>query len=206
MQVAGDPAAPLQALVFDSHYDPYKGVVAYVRLANGTLHDHDRIRFMATGVTSEILELGWERLAWCDERLALGKGADRLPLPFPLRDDDSEIQAPIAGLVAGLRAASHELVVALPVDVPLITEAALRALAAACDGDAAVPQTGPLPGAYRRSALAALDRRLHAGELTLSAALDELDARVVELDPALLANVNHPDDLARLQAPAAPTP
>jgi GTP-binding protein LepA len=57
----GDPDAPLQALVFDSHYDPYKGVVAYVRLANGTLHDHDRIRFMATGVTSEILELGWFR-------------------------------------------------------------------------------------------------------------------------------------------------
>ncbi len=55
------PAAPLQALVFDSHYDAYKGVVAYVRLANGTLHDHDRIRFMATGVTSEILELGWFR-------------------------------------------------------------------------------------------------------------------------------------------------
>jgi GTP-binding protein LepA len=57
----GDPDAPLEALVFDSHYDPYKGVVAYVRLANGTLHDHDRIRFMATGVTSEILELGWFR-------------------------------------------------------------------------------------------------------------------------------------------------
>ncbi len=57
----GDPAASLQALVFDSHYDPYKGVVAYVRLANGTLHDHDKIRFMATGVTSEILELGWFR-------------------------------------------------------------------------------------------------------------------------------------------------
>jgi GTP-binding protein LepA len=58
---SGEPEAPLQALVFDSHYDPYKGVVAYVRLANGTLHDHDRIRFMATGVTSEILELGWFR-------------------------------------------------------------------------------------------------------------------------------------------------
>jgi GTP-binding protein LepA len=58
---SGEPAAPLQALVFDSHYDPYKGVVAYVRLANGTLHDHDKIRFMATGVTSDILELGWFR-------------------------------------------------------------------------------------------------------------------------------------------------
>ncbi len=57
----GDGAAPLQALVFDSHYDAYKGVVAYVRVANGTLHDHERIRFMATAATSEILELGWFR-------------------------------------------------------------------------------------------------------------------------------------------------
>jgi GTP-binding protein LepA len=54
----GDPAAPLQALVFDSHYDAYKGVVAYVRLANGTLHQHERLRFMATAAESEILELG----------------------------------------------------------------------------------------------------------------------------------------------------
>jgi GTP-binding protein LepA len=53
--------APLAALVFDSHYDAYKGVVAYVRLGAGTLHDHDRIRFMATGAESEILELGYFR-------------------------------------------------------------------------------------------------------------------------------------------------
>ncbi len=57
----GDAGAPLQALVFDSHYDQYKGVVAYVRVANGTLHDHERIRFMATGADSEILELGYFR-------------------------------------------------------------------------------------------------------------------------------------------------
>jgi GTP-binding protein LepA len=57
----GDASAPLQALVFDSHYDQYKGVVAYVRVANGTLHDHERIRFMATGAESEILELGYFR-------------------------------------------------------------------------------------------------------------------------------------------------
>jgi len=54
-------SAPLQALVFDSHYDQYKGVVAYVRLSAGTLHDHERIRFMATGAESEILELGYFR-------------------------------------------------------------------------------------------------------------------------------------------------
>jgi GTP-binding protein LepA len=58
---SGDAAAPLQALVFDSHYDQYKGVVAYVRVANGTLYDHERIRFMATGVESDILELGYFR-------------------------------------------------------------------------------------------------------------------------------------------------
>jgi GTP-binding protein LepA len=57
----GDASAPLQALVFDSHYDQYKGVVAYVRVANGTLHDHERIRFMATAAESEILELGYFR-------------------------------------------------------------------------------------------------------------------------------------------------
>jgi GTP-binding protein LepA len=57
----GGERAPLRALVFDSHYDPYKGVVAYVRLAEGTLHDHDRVRFMATDAESEILELGYFR-------------------------------------------------------------------------------------------------------------------------------------------------
>jgi GTP-binding protein LepA len=54
----GDPGAPLQALVFDSHYDAYKGVVVYVRLAAGTLHDSDRIRLMASGAEAELLELG----------------------------------------------------------------------------------------------------------------------------------------------------
>jgi GTP-binding protein LepA len=58
---SGEASAPLQALVFDSHYDPYKGVVAYVRVANGTLHDHERIRFMATDARSDILELGYFR-------------------------------------------------------------------------------------------------------------------------------------------------
>jgi GTP-binding protein LepA len=57
----GDPAAPLQALVFDSHYDPYKGVVCYVRLEAGTLHVHDRIRLMASGAEAELLELGFFR-------------------------------------------------------------------------------------------------------------------------------------------------
>jgi len=54
----GDPDAPLRGLIFDSHYDAYKGVVVYVRVAEGALHRHDTIRLMASGVTSELLELG----------------------------------------------------------------------------------------------------------------------------------------------------
>jgi GTP-binding protein LepA len=54
----GDAEAPLQGLIFDSHYDPYKGVVAYVRLAAGTLRDRDTVKLMASGATAELLELG----------------------------------------------------------------------------------------------------------------------------------------------------
>ena len=54
----GDPGAALQALVFDSHYDPYKGVVVYVRLEAGTLRDNDRIRLMQSGAEAELIELG----------------------------------------------------------------------------------------------------------------------------------------------------
>ena len=57
----GDPTQPLQALIFDSHYDPYKGVVVYVRLAQGTLRDHDTIRLMASKAEAELLELGFFR-------------------------------------------------------------------------------------------------------------------------------------------------
>ncbi len=54
----GSPDAPLRALVFDSHYDPYKGVVCYIRLEEGTLHQHDVIRLMASEAETELLELG----------------------------------------------------------------------------------------------------------------------------------------------------
>jgi len=57
----GDPSKPLQALVFDSHYDPYKGVIVYIRLAQGTLNDHDRVRLMASGAEADLLELGFFR-------------------------------------------------------------------------------------------------------------------------------------------------
>jgi len=54
----GDPSAPLRALIFDSHYDAYKGVVAHVRVVDGLLSAEDRILPMATQKASEMLELG----------------------------------------------------------------------------------------------------------------------------------------------------
>ncbi len=54
----GDEDAPLRALIFDSHYDPYKGVVAYVRVMEGTLRTDSRIRLMGSGASSDLLELG----------------------------------------------------------------------------------------------------------------------------------------------------
>ncbi len=55
---SGDPDAPLQALIFDSLYDNYKGVICYVRVVNGTLQPGKNIRFMATGRDYELDEVG----------------------------------------------------------------------------------------------------------------------------------------------------
>jgi GTP-binding protein LepA len=54
----GDPAEAVQGLIFDSHYDAYKGVIVYVRLAQGTLKVNEPIRLMGSGATAEPLELG----------------------------------------------------------------------------------------------------------------------------------------------------
>lgn len=148
-----------------------------------------------------LAERAWAALAWCDERFAVGKVDDGLPLPFSLHDDASSVRAPLAGLVAGLRLAAHDVVVALPVDCPLVTPEILKQLALECV-DAAVPQTGPLPGAYRRTALPLLAQRLSNRELALRDALAALEVRVVQLDPAALANVNEPKELRALQAQA----
>jgi molybdopterin-guanine dinucleotide biosynthesis protein A len=113
-------------------------------------------------------------------------------------DDATEVRAPIAGVVAGLRASKTDVSVVLPVDTPLMTPELLLALADACV-DAASTQTGPLPAALRKTALPVLERRLAAGQLALRAALDELDTRIVDADPELLQNVNRPDELRRLR-------
>jgi len=133
----------------------------------------------------------------CAERLAFGTAADELQLPFRVHDDGHDLRAPLAGIVAGLRAARNHVCVFLPVDVPFAGPELVRALGQACE-EAAVPQTGPLPGAYARSALAMLERRLAAGELSLRGAVAELATVTVELDPAELVNVNAPEELLQL--------
>jgi molybdenum cofactor guanylyltransferase len=128
--------------------------------------------------------------------LVVGKASDDLDLPFDVVDDGSDVRAPIVGLVAALRHAETDVCVVLPTDMPLVSPELLQRLADEVEGfDAAVPQSGPLPGAYRRSALPSLERRLAGGELALYRALDELSVRVVESDEEELRNVNTPADL-----------
>jgi molybdenum cofactor guanylyltransferase len=131
-----------------------------------------------------------------DEVIVVGKSADGLELPFEVLDDGSDVRAAIVGVAAALRLAAAEVVVVLPTDMPLVTAEILRALADGVEGlDAAVPQTGPLPGAYRRTALAVLERRIASGDLALHRALAELRTSVVELDETALRNVNEPAEL-----------
>ena len=58
----GDPSAPLRALIFDSHYDSYKGVIVYVRVVDGSVRVGQMIQMMATGQSFEVMEVGHFRL------------------------------------------------------------------------------------------------------------------------------------------------
>src|SRR5215212_8724792 len=55
----GNPAGRVRALIFDSHYDPYKGVIAYVKIVDGRITAGDRIKLMANGKEAELLEVGY---------------------------------------------------------------------------------------------------------------------------------------------------
>ena len=118
----------------------------------------------------------------CGDVLAFGKVADGIELPFPLHDDGVALRAPIAGVVAGLRAARSDVVVVLPVDCPFVTAELLAALGEAI----AVPQTGPLPGAYSKAMLAELEGRVARGELSLRG----VNRTVLEVDERLLVDID----------------
>ena len=176
-----------------------------ILLVGGAGRRFGSTKALATLDGRTLADRGWATLEGvASERLAVGKTDDHLDFPFPLLDDGTEVRAPLAGVVAGLSEARNDLAVVLPVDTPLVRGEHLRALADACAGLAATSQTGPLPCALRRAALPMLEQRLTDEQLKLRDALAELDARVVELDPAALANVNRPTDLERVELRIAP--
>lgn len=66
----GDPDAPLQALIFDSLYDSYRGVIVFCRLVNGKLKAGDKVKMMATGAVFDVVEVGYfgaGQFIACDE-------------------------------------------------------------------------------------------------------------------------------------------
>ena len=141
-----------------------------------------------------LADRAWRTLgAACDERIAVGK--DGLELPFEHLVEPAEPQAPIVGVLAGVRAAAHETVVVLPVDCPLVTPELLRELGR----ERAVTQLGPLPGAYTKDDVPELERRLASGDYSLRG----VNPRVLQADPRLLANVNTPADLSAVEADLA---
>jgi len=130
-----------------------------------------------------LAERAWRLLGEaCDERIAVGGDG--------LKDPGT---GPVAAIAVGLRAAKGEVAIVVPVDMPLLTAAALKQLADACR-DAAVAQAGPLPCAVAPRTLPAFE----TGERRLSTVLDGLDTVRVEVEERLLANVNTPADLDRL--------
>jgi len=128
----------------------------------------------------------------CDEVLVVGKRTDGLP--FDVIDDGTGSRAPVHGVIAGLRRARHEVAVVLPVDVPLVTPVALRAL-----GEAGAVPSGriPLPGAYPKELLPVLEERVAAGDLSLRG----VNPATLDLPEELLVDVDTPEALCELERP-----
>ena len=70
----GDVNAPLKAMIFDSYYDSYKGVIIYVRIKEGQIHKGDEFKLMATGSTFSVVECGYMRATSLEEKEGLYAG------------------------------------------------------------------------------------------------------------------------------------
>jgi molybdopterin-guanine dinucleotide biosynthesis protein A len=129
--------------------------------------------------------------------LLVGGASTRFGSPKALAEIDGETFADRGRRVLA-EACDEVLVVGktgeLPFEVIDDASEVIRTLGEACR-DAAVPQTGPLPGAWAKSALPVLERRLAEGPLALYRTYDELDVAELELDASLLADVDRPSDL-----------
>jgi molybdopterin-guanine dinucleotide biosynthesis protein A len=154
-----------------------------ILLVGGTSSRFGSPKELAEYEGATLYDRAWRLLGeTCDERVSVGRDG--------LADPGT---GPVAAIAAGLRAATHELAIVIPVDMPLLTAGALRLLVAACR-DAATAQHGPLPCAVARRALPAFE----TGERRLRTVLDGLDTARIELEEAVLANVNTPADLDTL--------
>ena len=71
---SGDPSAPLKALIFDSQYDPYLGVIVYFRIMEGTLKPGMQVKLMASGAQYTVLDCGYLRPLGMDSAPALSAG------------------------------------------------------------------------------------------------------------------------------------
>ena len=159
-----------------------------ILLVGGASERFGSPKALATIAGETLAERGWRLLEeTCAEVVAVGKAADELEVPFSVVDDGAEERAPVLGVIAGLRAATHDAALVLPVDCPLVTPQALRGLVEA----GGAPQTGPLPGVYTKAMLPELEARVPRGELSLRG----VNETVLELDETLLLNVNTRNDL-----------
>ncbi len=184
------PTANVEGLTPDAASED--AAVTGILLVGGASERFGSPKALAQFQGKTLAERAWRVLGEaCEERIAVGKATDALELPFAVLDDGSRERAPIYGVVAGLRAATNDLCVVLPVDCPLVTPSVLCALAAA----RAVPQTGPLPGAYERAHVPELEARLERGELSLRG----VNPNVLELPEDLHVTVNTPADLRRVE-------
>ena len=167
-----------------------RAAVTGVLLVGGASSRFGSAKALAVLGEETLAERAWRVLGEAFElRLAVGKGD--VNLPFDVVVEPPEPRAPIAGVVAGLKAAASEVAVFLPVECPLVTPGLLRTLSDA----RAVPATGPLPGAYSKADLPELERRLASGNYSLRG----VNPRLVAVEARLLVDVDTPDDLERVR-------
>ena len=170
-----------------------------VLLLGGLSRRFGSVKALAQLGPETLAERGWRVLGEAFEhRLAVGKAADQLGLPFEVVDDGVPMRAPIAGVVGGLRAVETEIAVFLPIDRPLVSAESLQLLADSCM-EAAVPSKAELPAAYAKTALPLFDQRLAAGDLDLAGALNELEARIVEIPEDELVSIDTERELERVR-------
>ena len=99
----GDPAAPLRALIFDSQYDPYVGVIVYFRVMEGTLRTGQNVRLMASGAEYEVLECGYLKPLGMEKTDALMAGLDRYNPIWMMADSGARGSSAQIRQLAGMR-------------------------------------------------------------------------------------------------------